>query len=432
MKALVLGGGGSKGAYEIGVWKALDELGMKFDLVCGTSIGAMIGVMYVQQDYEKAVELWNSLTVEDVMANGVDLDFDIELLMSQRGKYKAFLESYLHHKGADISPFETMVERLFDEERFFSSAIDYGCMTVNVSKLKAQPMKKSEMTRENAKQFVIASASCYPAFPMKVIEGEKFIDGGYADNVPIMLAKEMGADEIVAVDLKSVGRLVVKEPQEGLTYIEPMVGLGSFLLFDHDRIARNMELGYLDAMKKFHRYAGGIYTFELMDEEAIEAFEERIEDGFQSLEQFIDAQDMSVITEKITTHQVLGGLQSYQPYEHPYLAILENIALAFEFDVLKIHDFASFQEDILREAEAYIPAFENAMKDTESIKEALLSLKEAKTADMVCFHYYYMNREKINLNVLHLLAAIANDSFIMAYVLYLMKEDAMYKEEIAV
>ena len=52
-RALVLGGGGSKGAYELGVWRALDELGISFDIVTGTSIGAMIGAMYVQKQYEE-------------------------------------------------------------------------------------------------------------------------------------------------------------------------------------------------------------------------------------------------------------------------------------------------------------------------------------------------------------------------------------------
>ena len=85
-RALVLGGGGSKGAYEIGVWKALDEMQQQFDLVCGTSIGAMIGVLYVQHDYPKAYDLWKDLKVEDIMVNGVNLDKDIELIMSQKGK----------------------------------------------------------------------------------------------------------------------------------------------------------------------------------------------------------------------------------------------------------------------------------------------------------------------------------------------------------
>ena len=81
-RALVLGGGGSKGAYELGVWRALDELGISFDIVTGTSIGAMIGAMYVQKQFERCLGLWEQLSVDDIIANGVNLDMDIELLMS--------------------------------------------------------------------------------------------------------------------------------------------------------------------------------------------------------------------------------------------------------------------------------------------------------------------------------------------------------------
>ena len=45
-----------------------------------------------------------------------------------------FLSSYIHNKGADITPFEDLLRRYFDAERFFSSPIDYACMTVNVTK----------------------------------------------------------------------------------------------------------------------------------------------------------------------------------------------------------------------------------------------------------------------------------------------------------
>ncbi|MEG0737055.1 MAG: patatin-like phospholipase family protein, partial [Longicatena sp.] len=178
-KALVLGGGGSKGAYEIGVWKALNELDMKFDIVTGTSIGALIGVLVVQDDYEKALQLWEHLSVEDVMVNGVNMDMDIELIMSQKGKYIDFLSSYLHHKGADISPFVEIVKNMYDPKKFFESKLDYGCMTVNFSKHCAQPMLKKDMSEIDVVDYIIASASCFPAFPMKIINDEKFIDGGY-------------------------------------------------------------------------------------------------------------------------------------------------------------------------------------------------------------------------------------------------------------
>ena len=61
MKALVFSGGGAKGAYQMGVWKALKKLNMKFDIVTGTSIGAINGMMYVQNNYYKCLKLWNSI-----------------------------------------------------------------------------------------------------------------------------------------------------------------------------------------------------------------------------------------------------------------------------------------------------------------------------------------------------------------------------------
>ena len=50
MKALVLGGGGAKGSYEVGVWKALNKLNMKFDIVTGVSIGSINGAFYAAND----------------------------------------------------------------------------------------------------------------------------------------------------------------------------------------------------------------------------------------------------------------------------------------------------------------------------------------------------------------------------------------------
>ena len=55
-RAVVLSGGGAKGAYEIGVWKALRRLSINYDIVCGTSVGALNGVLMVQKDYFKALK----------------------------------------------------------------------------------------------------------------------------------------------------------------------------------------------------------------------------------------------------------------------------------------------------------------------------------------------------------------------------------------
>lgn len=49
-----MGGGGSRGSYQIGVWEALRELGIDYQIVTGTSIGALNGALMVQNDFEAA------------------------------------------------------------------------------------------------------------------------------------------------------------------------------------------------------------------------------------------------------------------------------------------------------------------------------------------------------------------------------------------
>ena len=66
MRAIVLSGGGAKGSYEIGVWKALRHLNINYDIVTGTSVGALNGALMVQKDYLKALFLWYNLKYKDV------------------------------------------------------------------------------------------------------------------------------------------------------------------------------------------------------------------------------------------------------------------------------------------------------------------------------------------------------------------------------
>lgn len=69
--ALVLCGGGAKGAYEVGCIRALQQLNIKIDIVCGTSIGALNGLLVVQQDYDALEKLWQEMSIEKVMVTPV-------------------------------------------------------------------------------------------------------------------------------------------------------------------------------------------------------------------------------------------------------------------------------------------------------------------------------------------------------------------------
>ena len=59
--AVALGGGGAKGGYEVGVWRSLNEEGLKYNAVSGTSVGALNGAMMAMRDLEKAEELWRNI-----------------------------------------------------------------------------------------------------------------------------------------------------------------------------------------------------------------------------------------------------------------------------------------------------------------------------------------------------------------------------------
>ena len=64
--SIALEGGGAKGAYEVGVWKALDEAGVQFDAVAGTSVGALNGAMMVMGELEQAIRLWENIKFSQV------------------------------------------------------------------------------------------------------------------------------------------------------------------------------------------------------------------------------------------------------------------------------------------------------------------------------------------------------------------------------
>ena len=66
--ALVLGGGGAKGSYEVGAIAALRELGIEAGSVYGVSIGALNAAMYAQERMDAARELWDALRVSDVIS----------------------------------------------------------------------------------------------------------------------------------------------------------------------------------------------------------------------------------------------------------------------------------------------------------------------------------------------------------------------------
>ncbi len=260
-RAIALGGGGTKGAYELGVWKALIELGIDYEIVTGTSIGAMNGALMATRDYKRGCEIWDTIEMKDVMVDGLNLATTIEEMYNQREAIGPFLKKYVKNKGADISPFISFIDQLIDEDMLRASDVDFGLVTVQFSSFKALELTKEEIPYGLLKDYIIASGSIFPMFPMHKIGNDLYVDGCYYDNLPIDLALKMGADEVIAVDLHVNPQHPNYVNKPYVKYITPSRSLGTMMNFDRKVMDANRALGYYDAMKAFGKMDGYDYCF---------------------------------------------------------------------------------------------------------------------------------------------------------------------------
>ena len=251
-RALVLAGGGARGSYQVGVWRALMELDWHPQIITGTSVGSLNGAMFVLDQYETARDMWLSIRSKDVMELPEE-DADLSALHQ-------FLRSVVKAGGMDVTPLEEIVERVLDEDALRAAPIRFGIVTVEQRGLRPRELTLEDIPAGQVRDYLMASAACFPALRARQIDGVKFLDGGYSDNMPTGLAKTMGAEELVCVDLEGVG--ITRPNLTGLptTMIRSYWELGDILHFDPDTARRNIELGYYDTLRAFGRLRGCAYA----------------------------------------------------------------------------------------------------------------------------------------------------------------------------
>ncbi|MBQ8087154.1 MAG: patatin-like phospholipase family protein [Clostridia bacterium] len=263
-RALVLSGGGARGAYELGAWQALDEIGIAFHAVYGTSIGAINAGLFAQGDLQKAKALWSDISMKKIVATNEE-EFSIDFNFSSKHDILPFLLDNLNHLRMDITPLETKVHDNIDEGRLRASGMTLGIMAVTLPQFTPVPMRLSDMAEGSAADWLIASASCYPIFQPKWIGRQRYIDGGYFDNLPLDMAIEDGADEIVAIDIHPVPAHAEYAQMPFLKLIHPRKTLSGFLNFKQELLDRMRRMGYYDTMKAYDRLEGIRYTFQRED-----------------------------------------------------------------------------------------------------------------------------------------------------------------------
>ena len=258
MKALVLGGGGAKGSYEVGVWKALNKLNMKFDIVTGVSIGSINGAFYAANEYKKCLKMWRTITTNDLFDVAIGSKLSKEDLQS--------LVKQMSTGGISFANAEKFLKKNINEEKVRKSKINYGLVTVSLTNKKPRFLTKEQIPYGKLVDYICASSICYPFVHTQDINDESFIDGGFYDGIPINLAIDMGATEIVAVDLSVLA--INKKPKDKNVKVDVIKMKDKTpltLTFTKEYADKNIKYGYNDTMKHFNKLDGNKYTFKKND-----------------------------------------------------------------------------------------------------------------------------------------------------------------------
>ena len=124
---LVLDGGGARGAYQIGAWKALHEAGVRIRGIAGTSVGALNGALICMGDVDEAEHIWKEMTFSKVM----DVDDDwMERLFQKEVPMRELLKELmlrLRDGGIDVTPLKDLIHNILDEDRIRVQELIFRC-----------------------------------------------------------------------------------------------------------------------------------------------------------------------------------------------------------------------------------------------------------------------------------------------------------------
>ncbi|MEV7011371.1 patatin-like phospholipase family protein [Streptosporangium sp. NPDC051022] len=216
--AFVLGGGGVLGAHEVGMLRALDEAGIKPDLIVGTSVGALNGVM-LAADPGGAVANLTSLWRSDVVRTAFAGSWVTRLSTLARSG------THLH----SAEPLRALLTRRLPVSRIEELTVPFQCVAASVEHARAH-----WFTRGPVVEAVLASCAVPGLLPPIRVGDDHFLDGGLVHSIPVGRAVALGARRVYVLHVGRIERplTVPRSPWE--------VGLTAFEIARRHRFAEEM------------------------------------------------------------------------------------------------------------------------------------------------------------------------------------------------
>ena len=189
-RALVLSGGGARGAYQVGVWKFLLEMGWKPDLICGTSVGAINATAIGSgMNLGELINIWKTLERGSMYPSSLLKQL---LYIFTRRNLQPIM---------DTEPFKRFLQEKFKIHEIRNSEMEIVIAAVNILTSQLKFFNNQVIDVEH----IMASSAIPILFPWQYVDGVPHWDGGVMMNTPILPALERGASEIIVVLLSPVG-----------------------------------------------------------------------------------------------------------------------------------------------------------------------------------------------------------------------------------
>jgi len=258
---IALAGGGARGAYQIGAWKALKENGYDhlFSVYSGASVGSINASLFAMGDFDLAEQVWFGLQKDSL--------FHAETSIFKRLLREKF--NFFSRGIYSTEKLEEMIEDVIDFDKLRESKVYVATTYLGENREKFYDLFKtnyehyfnnnkdlihyrllSDLDDTEIKYTILASCAIPVAFKPVTINDKTFVDGGMLDNVPIAPLKEAGCDKILVIDLFRVNyKKYLEEPNQNIRYMNPKKGLYGILDFDPAKIRRRFELGYNDMLR---------------------------------------------------------------------------------------------------------------------------------------------------------------------------------------
>lgn len=258
---LALEGGGAKGAYQIGVFRALKEAGMRIRAVAGVSVGALNAALICQDDLPRAWKLWESISPEELLGRGV---------LKSDGRLD--LKQIIRQRGIDTALLRKLIQKEIDADKIRQA--DCACYAAAFStEHRRQLIYDVRRLPAHAIADMLLASAYYPAFRRARLVYGHFLDGALLDKVPADLLELHGVKNILAIRIYGVGinRTPFLKRKPGITYTEIAPGerLGGMLDFSQKKLHFYLKLGYFDGLRFLYGLSGEKYYFDCEKSEKV-------------------------------------------------------------------------------------------------------------------------------------------------------------------